>query len=209
MIDLSPEERDRLADVVRLQPTKNADLTDQWGLESGSEVHQYLEGHLSEYYYRDEDSYIRATPAAAELTGVDPGIVDNENGDPDVVRVSSLGARVLDVIAGPDERSESVVSVLQKLRSTSDCDPEAERLRRELQSLKRTGLVEIERRTVPTFRRAPANESITVEEQATEEEASETDVNDEDTGETTVSYEGNAGDTGDTLDTVDAESEES
>lgn len=171
MTDLSPEERDRLADVVRLQPTKNAVLADRWGLEGGSEVHRYLEGHLADYYYRDEDSYIRATPAAAELTGADPGVVDDEDGDPEVVRVSPLGARVLDVIAGPDERSESVVSVLQKLRSTSDLDPEAERLRRELQSLRRTGLVEIERRTVPTFRRASGSDDVTVEEEAAPEEA--------------------------------------
>jgi hypothetical protein len=169
--DLSPEERDRLADVVRLQPTKNAALADRWGLEGGSEVHRYLEDHLGDYYYRDEDSYIRATPEAAELTGVDPGVVEDEDGSPEVVRVSALGARVLDVLAGPDDRSESVVSVLHKLRSTFDLDPEAERLRRELQSLKRTGLVEIERRTVPTFRRAAESDDVTVEEEDTADEA--------------------------------------
>ncbi len=165
MTDLSDAELDRLADVVRLQPTKNADLAERWGLAGGSEVHRYLENHLADYYYRDEDSYIRATPAAAELTGAKPGVVDDGNGDPDVVRVSVLGARVFDVLAGPDERSESVVSVLQKLRAEFDLDPDAETVRRELQSLNRTGLVATERRTVPTFRRARGSEDITVEEQ--------------------------------------------
>jgi len=170
--DLSPEERDRLADVVRLQPTKNAALADLWGLESGSEVHRYLEDHLGDYYYRDEDSYIRATPAAAELTGAEPGVVEGDDGTPEVVRVSALGARVLDVLAGPDDRSESVVSVLHKLRSTFDLDPEAETLRRELQSLKRTGLVEIERRTVTTFRRAAESDDVTVKEEEADEATS-------------------------------------
>ena len=162
---LSDAELERLADVVRLQPTKNADLAERWGLAGGSEVHRYLEDHLADYYYRDDDSYIRATPAAAELTGAEPGVVDDGNGDPDVVRVSALGARVFDVLAGPDERSESVVSVLHKLRAAFDLDPDAEAVRRELQSLRRTGLVTTERRTVPTFRCARGCEEVTVEEQ--------------------------------------------
>jgi hypothetical protein len=163
--DLTEEERERLADVVRLQPTKNADLGDRWGMESGSEVHGYLEAHLADYYYRDEDSYIRATPAAAEVTGAEPGVVDDDGGDPDVVRVSPLAARAFDVVAGPDERSESVVSVLEKLRAEFGVDPEAEAVRRALQSLRRTGLVEVQRRTVPTFRRAAGADGVTVEEQ--------------------------------------------
>jgi hypothetical protein len=163
--DLSAEERARLADVVRLQPTKNAALAERWGMDSGSEVHAYLEGRLADYYYRDEDSYIRATPEAAELTGAEPGVVDDEDGDTNVVRVSPLEARVLDVVAGPADRSESVVRVLHGLRAEFDLNPEAEAVRRALQSLKRTGLVEVERRTVPTFRRAPGSEDVTVEEQ--------------------------------------------
>lgn len=199
MTDLSDAELDRLADVVRLQPTKNADLAERWGMDGGSEVHAYLEGHLADYYYRDDDSYIRATPEAAELTGAEPGVVDDGNGDPDVVRVSALGARVLDVLAGPDERSESVVRVLHKLRAEFGLDPEAETVRRELQSLKRTGLVAVERRTVPTFRRAPGSEDITVEEQA--EEPSEGETGDEDA--TDASGEE------DVLDAINSEFEES
>jgi hypothetical protein len=163
--DLSDEERERLADVVRLQPTKNADLGERWGLESGSDVHRYLEDHLGDYYYRDDDSYIRATPEAAALVDVEPGVVDGGDGDPEVVRVSPLADRVLAVLAGPDERSESVVSVLGKLRERFGVDPEAEAVRRALQSLRRTGLVEVERRTVPTFRRAASAAGVTVEVQ--------------------------------------------
>ena len=40
---LSDEARERLADVVALQPTKNAELQAQWEMDSGSDVHQYLE----------------------------------------------------------------------------------------------------------------------------------------------------------------------
>ncbi len=172
MTDLSEEERDRLADVVRLQPTRNADLGECWGLESGSEVHRYLEDHLADRYYRDEDSYIRATPAAADLVDVDPGVVDGEDGA-SVVRVDPLAARVLDVIARHDERSESVVSVLHKLRGRFDVDPTAEAVRSALQSLKRFGLVEVERRTVPTFRLATDATDVTVEERAGTDDAAE------------------------------------
>jgi hypothetical protein len=58
---LSEDALDRLADVVELQPTKNAELQQRWGMESGGEVHRFLEDELREYYYRDEDSRIRAT----------------------------------------------------------------------------------------------------------------------------------------------------
>jgi hypothetical protein len=61
---LSEEARDRLADVVELQPTKNSELQDRWELDSGSDVHQYLESELSDYYYRDDNSLIRASSAS-------------------------------------------------------------------------------------------------------------------------------------------------
>ncbi|MCL7417181.1 MAG: DUF5797 family protein [Halalkalicoccus sp.] len=158
---LSEEATERLADVVSLQPTKNAELQERWGMESGSEVHQYLENELSEYYYRDEDSLIRATPDAADLVDVDPGIEGGENGT--VIRVPELQGQVFEVLAGPDERSQSVVSVLQDLRSEFGIDPEAGDVRSALQSLKRKGIVEVEYRTVPTFRKAAPRGDVTVE----------------------------------------------
>jgi hypothetical protein len=159
---LSATERERLADIVRLQPTKNKDLQERWGLDSGSEVHGYLEEHLSDYYYRNEDSYICATPEAAELTGVEPGIEGDEDG-PQVIRVPELQAQVFDVVAGPDERSESVVSVLQKVRDAFGADPEVDAVREALQSLRRKGVVEVVYRTVPTFKLAVERERVDVE----------------------------------------------
>lgn len=158
---LSEEATERLADVVSLQPTKNAELQDRWEMESGSEVHQYLENELSEYYYRDEDSLIRATPDAVDLVDVDPGIEGGEDGI--VIRVPELQGQVFEVLAGPDERSQSVVSVLQDLRAAFEIDPEVGDVRSALQSLKRKGIVEVEYRTVPTFRKTAPREDVTVE----------------------------------------------
>jgi hypothetical protein len=161
---LSEEATERLADIVRLQPTKNKELQERWNLDSGSEVHQYLENELKEYYYRDEDSLIRATADAAELVGVDPGVeVGDEGGVPSVIRVPELEARVFEVVAGPEERSMSVVSVLHALRAETPLDPPVDAVRQALQSLRRKGVVEVEYRAVPTFRRAVALDAVTVE----------------------------------------------
>ena len=164
-MSLTDEELERLADVVRLQPTKNSELGERWGLESGSDVHSYLEEHLSDYYYRDDNSLIRATSEAAELTGEEPGVEEGEGeegGVPDRIRVPELHAQVFAVLAGPDERSESVVSVLHKLRDRFDVDPEAGDVRRALQSLRRKRVVEVEYRTVPTFRLAVERDAVDV-----------------------------------------------
>lgn len=162
---LSDEEKERLADVVRLQPTKNKELQERWGLDSGSDVHRYLEDNLKEHYYRDDNSLIRATSEAADLTGVDPGVEDDggEGGVPDRIRVPELHAQVFAVAPGPDERSESVVSVLHEVRDRFEVDPEAEEVRQALQSLRRKGVVEVEYRTVPTFRLAVERDDVDVE----------------------------------------------
>ncbi len=163
---LTEEELERLSDVVRLQPTKNAELIEAWGVESGSEVHSYLETHLKDYYYRDDDSLIRATAEANDLVDVEPGIEADEmakGGVPSVIRVPELEARVFAVVAGPDDRSESVVSVLNKLREEYGIDPEAGDVRRALQSLRRKNVVEVVYRTVPTFRLAVERDAVEVE----------------------------------------------
>jgi hypothetical protein len=156
---LSEEARARLADIVELQPTKNADLQERWGVESGSEVHQYLEAELRDYYYRDEDSMIRATAAATALVS---DLVDTSDVE-ETVRVTDLEATVLEVLAGPDERSQSVVSVLHAVRERTDADPSVEAVRRALQRLKRKGVVETEHRTVPTFRLAAPRAELALE----------------------------------------------
>jgi len=150
-----PEEAEsRLADLVALQPTKNSELQERWGFERGSEVHRYLESELEEYYYRNDDSLICATPAAAEVLGMET--------DEDIFRVPELQAHILAVIAGPDEEPQSVVSVLQALRESGrDADPDA--VRSGLRSLEDRGLVDVVRKTVPTFRMALDRDAVTVE----------------------------------------------
>jgi hypothetical protein len=161
---LSEAAAERLADVVRLQPTKNKELQSAWGLESGSEVHQYLESELGDYYYRDDDSLIRATPEAADLVDVEPGIEGGDDGGvPSVIRVPELESRVFRVIADADERSESVVSVLHKVRDAFDADPSVDDVRAAIQGLKRKGVVEVVYRTVPTYRLAAPRDGIAVE----------------------------------------------
>ncbi|USZ68885.1 DUF5797 family protein [Halorussus salilacus] len=160
---LSDEARDRLADLVELQPTKNAELQERWGLDSGSEVHQYLENELKDYYYRDDNSLIRATAEAADLVDVEPGVESGEGGGvPEVIRVPELQRQVFAVVAGPDDDSESVVSVLNKLREEFGIDPEAEAVRSALQSLRRKGVVEVVYRAVPTFRLTVARDEVDV-----------------------------------------------
>jgi hypothetical protein len=156
---LSEEVRERLADVVALQPTKNAELQERWGMDSGSEVHQYLESELADYYYRNENSLICATDEAAALIGAESETEDGQR----IVRLPGLQAAVLGVVAGPDERSESVVSVLHALRDAGH-DPDVEDVRSALRNLSNKGLVETIQRTVPTFRLALDREEFVVEE---------------------------------------------
>ncbi|WP_276260790.1 DUF5797 family protein [Haloglomus litoreum] len=161
--DLTDEERERLGDVVALQPTKNAELADRWGLEGGSEVHSYLENHLKEYYFRDENSLIRATEEAAEISGVDPGISENDDGSR-VVRVPDLQYHVLRVLADHDEEPQSVVGVLQAVRGLGEgLDPDNDGIREALRSLANKGVVETVKLTVPTYRLATPREELEVE----------------------------------------------
>nr|WP_281172126.1 DUF5797 family protein [Haloplanus natans] len=51
----------RLTQLAELAPTKNSELADAWGCDSGSEVYQYLSSHLEEYYTRNEDKLIVPT----------------------------------------------------------------------------------------------------------------------------------------------------
>jgi chromosome condensin MukBEF MukE localization factor len=155
-VTLSDEAKKRLTDVVSLQPTKNSELQDRWGMDSGSEIHQYLESELKEYYYRDENSLIRATPEAAELVGM--------ASDEDVISVPALQACIVDVIAGPDAEPESVVSVLHEVRKTgSDLDPTVDEIRSALRKLQDRGLVDVVQKTVPTFRLAVERDTVAIE----------------------------------------------
>ena len=161
---LSETARDRLADVVALQPTKNGELMERWDMDSGSEVHGYLESELGDHYYRDDDGLIRATDEAADLVDVEPGVTDeDDDGVPDRIRVPQLQARVFEVLAGRDERSQSVVSVLHDLRAAFDVDPTADEVRKAVQALRRKGVVETVYRTVPTYRLCIERDAVDVE----------------------------------------------
>jgi len=153
---LSEQARERLADVVELQPTKNATLQERWGLDSGSEVHSYLESELDEYYYRNEDSLICATPEAEALVDGEE-IDDGER----LVDATPLQIAILDVLAGPDGESQSVVATLQAVRGDGR-DPSVDQVRSALHTLVDKGVVERVRKTVPTFRLALDRESISV-----------------------------------------------
>ncbi|MFC7166541.1 DUF5797 family protein [Halospeciosus flavus] len=154
--ELGAEARERLADIVELQPTKNSALQERWDVESGSEVHQYLESELRDYYYRDENSLIRATAAGVAL------VRGEEVGETMTIHMSDLEEQVFAVAAGPDERSESVVSVLHKLHEEFGIDPESKAVRQALNSLERKGVVEVVYRTVPTFKLAVDRDRVEV-----------------------------------------------
>jgi hypothetical protein len=162
MMTLSAEARERLADIVELQPTKNGELQDRWGMESGSDVHQYLENELKEYYYRDDESLIRATADAAELVDVAPGVVSGEDGTTTAVRVPRLQAQIVEVAPENDADGKSVVAVLHALRDAFDVDPSTDDVRSALQALKRKGVVEVVYTTVPTFKLAVDRDALEV-----------------------------------------------
>jgi len=153
---LSEEARERLADIVELQPTKNGELQERWDMDSGSEVHQYLESELKEYYYRNDNSLICATPEATTL-------IDGEDSERiQTVTVTSLQQAVVDVIAGPDEESQSVVAVLHALREVGE-DRDTDDVRSALRSLADKGIVETVEKTVPTFRLAVPHDELDIE----------------------------------------------
>jgi len=168
MAALSAEARSRLKDLVELEPTKNKELQDRWGLDSGSEVHAYLEAELGEYYYRDDDSLIRATPAAAELVGGESG----------PVTVSPLQSRILEVLGGPDEDPISVVATLHRVRAAGP-DPGVDAVRSALRGLVDRGVVETVHRTVPTYRlAAPLTDLWVTTAEDTEDPSTDQDSDD-------------------------------
>lgn len=160
---LSEEARARLADVVALQPTKNAELAERWDIESGKEVHRYLETELSEYYYRDENSLIRATPEAQDLVDVEPGVEENGPNGEHIVRIPSIQAKVVDVLPDPEGDPASIVALLHALREEHGIDPSTDEVRGAVKALKQKGVIAVEYRTVPTYRLAMDRDRLTVE----------------------------------------------
>ena len=144
---LSAEARERL---------ENAALQERWGMDSGSEVHSYLESELKDYYYRNENSLICATPEAE-------AVVAGEETDSSerVVDVTDIEAAMLDVLPGPDEEPQSVVATLHALEAAGE-DIDVDGTRSVLHALVDKGAVERVRKTVPTFRLALERENIVV-----------------------------------------------
>lgn len=155
-MSLSEEAEKRLADVVELQPTKNAELQEKWGMESGSEVHGYLEDELGDYYYRDESSMICATPEAEGLVGE-----GGDEGGERRVAGTELQRQIVGVLPGPDEEPQSVVATLHDIDGETNAD--VDDVRSALHTLTDKGLVKRVRKTVPTFRLAIERERIVIE----------------------------------------------
>jgi hypothetical protein len=153
---LSEEAEERLGELVELQPTKNAELQERWGLDSGSEVHSYLESELGNYYYRNDNSLICATPEAEAIAGVE-GATTGER----VVGGSRLQQLTLDELPGPDEEPQSVVATLHDLEGSIDTS--VDEVRSALHDLSDKGLVERIRKSVPTFRLALERENVSIE----------------------------------------------
>jgi len=142
---LSETARSRLADIAEREPTKNSELESAWDMDSGSEVHQYLESELGPYYYRDDDSLIRVSPEGkATLEG-------GESEGP-AIAFSGIEHEVFTALPGPEERSKSVVSILQGVRDETDLDPDVDAVRSALRTLVRKEVCEKVERTVPTYR---------------------------------------------------------
>jgi hypothetical protein len=156
VMTLSDEARERLADLVELQPTKNAELGERWGLDSGSAVHAYLEDELSDYYYRDEDSLIRATPAATERIDGEAAAAEQ------TLTVSPLQETILDVLPAADADPQSVVATLHDCRSAG-VETDVDAVRSALHGLADMGMVERVQRTVPTFRLAVSRDALSIE----------------------------------------------
>jgi len=160
---LSEEAQTRLADIVELQPTKNGVLQERWDLDSGSEVHRYLESELKEYYYRDDNSLIRATEDAASLVGVAPGVEAGEGEGELIIRVDALEAGCFEVLAEPGGEPQSVVGVMNAVEARGTAVTSAEEVEEALQALRRKDVVEVVYRTVPGFRRAVPGDAVDVE----------------------------------------------
>lgn len=61
---LTEQDAERIADIIKFQPTSNSQLQRAWGMDSGSEVYQYLNSRVSDMYERNEDNKIVATQSA-------------------------------------------------------------------------------------------------------------------------------------------------
>ncbi|MFP4530113.1 MAG: DUF5797 family protein [Halodesulfurarchaeum sp.] len=142
---LSETARSRLADILEREPTKNSELQSAWDMDSGSEVHQYLESELGPYYYRDENSLIRVSPEGKAILSGDG------TGGP-AIAFAGIEEAVFEAVPGPEAEPASVVAVLHRVREQTDIDPDVDAVRSALRTLVRKDVCESIDRTVPTYR---------------------------------------------------------
>jgi hypothetical protein len=152
---LSETARSRLADILEREPTKNGELQAAWDMDSGSEVHQYLESELGPYYYRDDDSLIRVSPEGKAILSGDG------SGGP-AISFSGVEEQVFEAVPGPEDEPASVVAVLHRVRDRAGIDPEVEEVRAALRTLVRKEVCESIDRTVPTYRLAVPRSEVEV-----------------------------------------------
>ncbi|MDR5656908.1 DUF5797 family protein [Halodesulfurarchaeum sp. HSR-GB] len=152
---LSETARSRLADILEREPTKNSELQAAWDMDSGSEVHQYLESELKPYYYRDDNSLIRVTPEGE-------AVLSGETGDGPAVAFAGIEEAVFGAVPGPEERSASVVAILHEVRDQGAPDAGVEAVRAALRTLTQKDVLERIDRTVPTYRLAVPRSDVTV-----------------------------------------------
>ena len=58
---------ERVRELIEMAPTKNSELAEAWGYESGSELYQFLSTEFDEYYERNKDKLIVPTQQAKNL----------------------------------------------------------------------------------------------------------------------------------------------
>jgi hypothetical protein len=64
---LSPQEQERLAELIELAPTSNGELASSWDLDTAKAVWEYMSQQLEEYYYRNDNGLIEPTEEAVRI----------------------------------------------------------------------------------------------------------------------------------------------
>jgi superfamily II DNA or RNA helicase/very-short-patch-repair endonuclease len=107
---LSATKRERIDDIVRLQPAKHSTLQTQWGLSPRSVVHEYLQSELGEYHSRDGDNLIWASDEAEALVNGDAPTREEttETTTPSETQSDS----------GPQTAESNLVDEIQRLKAT-------------------------------------------------------------------------------------------
>lgn len=62
--------RSRVNDLIRLEPTTNGELAEEWGMDDGKEAWEFLDEELDDYFTRDLDRNIRVSLKGREFVDV-------------------------------------------------------------------------------------------------------------------------------------------